>query len=202
MSNFDVWSSDVRLTWNLTGSLLESFWDDPLALIRMSWSRGASPPVGLILLRSVKARSNVVGMTWNLTCSPLEACRSYPCALFDEWRHRRFSPLRGLISPFERWWRVKRCRFDLKFGVEPFGGILRPSIGSDRRFDVFDTVAAWSSHSAVEGLKLGQMVSKWPKTSCVPLFWLFWRILQFLFDSDKIWCLKQLYLFVVGCDSM
>ena len=153
MSSFDVRSSDVRLTWNLTGSLLESFWDDPLAPIWVPWSRGASPPVGLILLRSIKTGSNVVGMTWNLTCSPLEACRSYPCALFDEWRHQRFSPPRGLISPFESWWRVKRCRFDLKFDMEPFGGILRPSIGSDRRFDVFDTVAAGSSYSAVGGLK-------------------------------------------------
>ena len=54
--------------------------------------------------------------------------------------------------------------------MEPFGGILRPSIDSDRRFDVFDIVAVGSSHSAVGGLKLGQMVSKWPETSCVPLF--------------------------------
>ena len=69
MSSFDVRSSDVRLTWNLTGSLLESFWDDPLALIWVQWSRGASPPIGLILLRSIKTGSNVVGMTWNLTCS-------------------------------------------------------------------------------------------------------------------------------------
>ena len=117
--------------------------------------------------------SNVVGMTRNFTCSPLEACRSYPCALFDEWRNRRFSPPRGLISPFESCWRVKRCRFDLKFGMDPFGGILRSSIGSDQRFDVFDTVAAGSSRLAVGGLKLGQMVSKWPETSCVPFFWPF-----------------------------
>ena len=68
--------------------------------------------------------------------------------------------------------RVKRCRNDLKFDIEPFGGILRPSIGSDRRFDVFDTVAVGSSRSAVGGLKLGQMVSEWLETSCVPFFWL------------------------------
>ena len=184
MSSFDVRSSDVWLNWNLTGSLLESFWDDPLAPIWMPWSRGAPPLVGLILIRSVKARSNVVGMTWNLTCSPLEACRRDSCTLFDEWRHRGFSPPRGLISQFESWWRVKRCRFDLKFDVEPFGGILRPSIGSNWRFDIFDTIAPASSCSAIGGLKLGQMVSKWPETSCVPLFWLFCRILQFLFDFD------------------
>ena len=160
MSSFDVRSSDVRLTWNLTGSLLESFWDDPLAPIWMSWSWGDLPPVGLILLPSVKTGSNVVEMTWNLMCSPLEACRSYSCVLFDDWRHQRFSPPGGFISPFESWWRVKRCRFDLKFDMEPFGGILRPSIDSDRRFDVFDTVAVGSSRSAVGGLKLGQMVSK------------------------------------------
>ena len=65
---------------------------------------------------------------------------------------------------------VKRCQFDLKFDVEPFEGILRPSIGSDRRFVIFNTVAAGSSCSAVGGLKLGQMVSKWPETSCVPFF--------------------------------
>ncbi|XXG62825.1 hypothetical protein AAC387_Pa05g1129 [Persea americana] len=65
--------------------------------------------------------------------------------------------------------RVKRCRFDLKFDMEPFGGILRPSIDSDRRFDVFDIVAVGSSLSAVGGLKLGQMVSKWPETSSVVL---------------------------------
>ena len=159
MSSFDVRSSDVRLTWNLTGSLLESFWDDPLAPILMPWSRGVSPPVGLILLRSVKIGSNVVGMTWNLTCSLLEVCRSYSCVLFDEWQHQRFSSRGGLISPFESWWRVKRCWFDLKFDVEPFECILRPSIGSDRRFDVFDTVAVGSSSSAVGGLKLGQIVS-------------------------------------------
>ena len=47
---------------------------------------------------------------------------------------------------------------------------MRPSIGSDRRFDVFNTVAAGSSRSAVGGLKLGQIVSKWPETSCVPFF--------------------------------
>lgn len=164
MSSFDVWSSDVRLTWNLTWSLLESFWDDPLAPIWMPWSRGALPPVGLILLRSVKTGPNVVRMIWNLTCCPLEACRSYSCVLFDEWRHWRFSPPGGLISPFESWWSVKRCRFDLKFDVEPFGGILRPSIGSDWRFDVFDIVAAGSSRLAVGGLKLGQMVSKLPET--------------------------------------
>ena len=157
MSLFNVKSTDVRLSWNLTGSLLESFWDDLLASIWMPWSRGALPPVGLILFPSVKAGSNVVEMTWNLTCSPLEACRSYPCALFDEWRHRWFSPPRGLISPVKSWWRVKRCRFNLKFGVEPFGGILSPSIGSDKRFDVFDIVAAGSSCLAVGGLKLGQM---------------------------------------------
>ena len=148
MPRFNVRSIDVRLTWNLTGNLLESFWDDPLAPIWMPWSWGASPPVGLILLRSIKTGSNVVGMTWNLTCSPLEACRSYPCALFDEWRHRWFSPPRGLISPFESWWRVKRCRFDLKFDVEPFGGILRPSIGSNRRFDVFNIVVAGRANFA------------------------------------------------------
>ena len=119
MSSFDVRSSDVRLTWNLTGSLLGSFWDDPLAPIWVSWSRGALPPVGLILLQSVKAGSNVVEMTWNLTCSLLEACRSYSCVLFNEWRHQRFSSPGGLILPFESWWRVKRCRFDLKFDVEP-----------------------------------------------------------------------------------
>ena len=156
---------------------MESFWDGPLAPIWVPWSRGALPPVGLILLRSVKARSIVVRMTRNLTCSPLEACRSYPCALFDEWRHQRFSPPRCLISPFESWWRVKRCRFDLKFGMELFGGILRPSIGSDKKFVVFDTVAAGSSYSAIGGLKLGQMVSKWPETSCVPFFWLLWKSL-------------------------
>ena len=146
--------------------------------------------------------SNVVGMTWKLTCSPLEACRSYSCVSFDEWWHQRFSPLGGLISPFESWWRVKRCRFDLKFDVEPFGSILRPSIGSNCRFDIFDTVAAGSSRLTVGGLTLSQMVSKWPETSCVSLFSLFWKILQFFFDFDKIWCLKQLCLFVVGCDSM
>ena len=129
-------------------------------------------------------------------CSPLEACRSYPCALFDEWQHRWSSPPRGLISSFESWWEVKRSRFDLKFDVEPFGGILRPSIGSDRRFVIFDAVAEGSC-SAVGGLKLGQMVSKWPETSCVLFFWLFLRILQFLFDSDKIWWLK-LYLLIYG----
>ncbi|XXG88476.1 hypothetical protein AAC387_Pa12g0679 [Persea americana] len=37
--------------------------------------------------------------------------------------------------------------------MEPFGGILRPSIGSDQRYDVFDTVAIRSSRSAVGGLK-------------------------------------------------
>ncbi|KAJ8627664.1 hypothetical protein MRB53_020971 [Persea americana] len=42
--------------------------------------------------------------------------------------------------------------------MEPFGDILRPSRGSDRRFDVFDTVAVGSSGSAVGGLKLGQIV--------------------------------------------
>ena len=40
--------------------------------------------------------------------------------------------------------------FDLKFDVEPFGGILRPSIGSDRRFDVFDTVAAGAPAQPLE----------------------------------------------------
>ena len=33
------------------------------------------------------------------------------------------------------------CRFDLKPDMEHFGGIQIPSIGSDRRFDVFDAVA-------------------------------------------------------------
>ena len=142
MSSFDIRSTDVRLTWNLIGSLLESFWDDPLAPISMSWSRGAPLPGGLILFLSVKAGSNVVGIIWNLTCSPLEACRSYPSSLFDEWWPRWFSPPRGLILLLESWWRVKRCRFDLKFDVEPFRGILRPSIGPDLGFDVFDTVTA------------------------------------------------------------
>ena len=32
--------------------------------------------------------------------------------------------------------------FDLKLDMELFGGILRPSIGSDRRFNIFDIVAA------------------------------------------------------------
>ena len=69
MSSFDIRSTDVRLTWNLAGSLLESFWDDPLAPILMPWSRGASPPVGLILRQSAKTGPNVVGMTWNLRWS-------------------------------------------------------------------------------------------------------------------------------------
>ena len=128
-------------------------------------------------MSSFDVRSSDVRLTWNLTGSLLESCRSYSCTLFDEWQHQRFSPPGGLILPFESWWRVKRCRFDLKFDMEPFGGILRPSIDSDRRFDVFDTIAAGSSRSAVGGLKLGQMVSKWPETSCVPFFWLLWKIL-------------------------
>ena len=37
---------------------------------------------------------------------------------------------------------VKCCLFDLKLDMEPFGGIMRPSIGSYRRFDVFNTIAA------------------------------------------------------------
>ena len=137
MSRFDVRSSDVRLTWNLTGNLLESFWDDPQALSLKPWSRGASP-------------------------------------------------LRGLIWQFQGWWRIKRCRFDLKLDVEPFGCILRPSLGSDQRFCVSDVVAASSFFSAVGEAKLGQMILKWPETSCVLLFWASWEILQFLFDSDKI----------------
>ena len=63
MSSFDVRSTNVRLTLNLTRSLLESFLDDPLAPIWMPWSQGAPLPVGLILFPSVKVRSNVVGMT-------------------------------------------------------------------------------------------------------------------------------------------
>ena len=63
--------------------------------------------------------------------------------------------------------------------MEPFGGILRPSIGSDQRFDVFDTVANGSSGSAVGGLKLGQIVSKWPEISCVPSFGYFERSCSF-----------------------
>ena len=86
MSSFDIRSSDVRLTWNLTGSLLESFWDDPLAPIWVPWSRRAPPQVGLILLPSVKTGSNIFGMTWNLMCSPLEACKSHLCTLFGKWR--------------------------------------------------------------------------------------------------------------------
>ena len=56
--------------------------------------------------------------------------------------------------------------------MEPFGGILRPSVGFDRRFDVFNTAAAESSCSAAEEVKLGQMMLKWFETSGVPLFWL------------------------------
>ena len=81
---------------------------------------------------------------------------------------------------------VKRCRFDLKLDVEPFGCILRSSIGSDRRYGVSDAGAAGNSYLVVGEVKLGQMCLKWPETSCVFLSWLSGRILQFLFDSDKI----------------
>ena len=85
---------------------------------------------------------------------------------------------------------VKRCRNDLKFDVEPFGCILRSSTGLDRRSGVSDAGAAESSCLAIGGVKLGQMTLEWPETSCVLFFWLSWRILQFLFDSDKIGLLE------------
>ena len=37
---------------------------------------------------------------------------------------------------------VKRCRFNLKFDIEPFKSILRPSIGSSRRSDVSNDVVS------------------------------------------------------------
>ena len=56
---------------------------------------------------------------------------------------------------------VKRCWFDFKHDMEPFGGILRPSIGSDQRFEVFDTVAAGSADFAGAISFLGQTMSEW-----------------------------------------
>ena len=47
--------------------------------------------------------------------------------------------------------------------MEPFGGILRPFIGSDRRFDVFDTVTAERADFAAAVSLLGQMMSEWPE---------------------------------------
>lgn len=72
----------------------------------------------------------------------LEVSWNYPCTLFDEWWPLWFSPLRGLILLFDGWWGVKRCRFDLKFDIEPFGNILRLCIGSNRRPNVFGAVVA------------------------------------------------------------
>ena len=45
--------------------------------------------------------------------------------------------------------------------MEHFRGILGPSIGSDRRFDVFDTVAAGRADYAVAVSFLGQTMSEW-----------------------------------------
>ena len=46
--------------------------------------------------------------------------------------------------------------------MEPFGDILRSSIGSYRRFDVFDTVAAGRVDFAAAVSFLGQTMSEWP----------------------------------------
>ena len=151
----------------------------------------------------IEVRPNGVEMAQNFMCSSFLAILKDLAVFVWFWQDLKPEAALPVCS---------RMRLHIAFYVDeakwhfwcrqPFGGILRPSIGSYWRFDVFDTVAAGSSCSAIGRLKLGQTMLKWPETSCVPLFWLFWEILQFLFDYDKIWCLKRLCLFVIGCGSI
>ena len=59
---------------------------------------------------------------------------------------------------------VKRRRFNLKFDIEPFGSILRLSIGSDRRPDVIGAVPVGRADFATAVSFLGQTMSEWPET--------------------------------------
>ena len=70
--------------------------------------------------------------------------------------------------------------------MEPFGGVLRPSIGSDQRFVIFYPVAVRRSCLAVRGLKLGQIVSKWPETSCDSSFGYFERSVVFVWFCQDL----------------
>ena len=58
---------------------------------------------------------------------------------------------------------VKRCRFDLKFDIELFGSILRLSISSNRRLDVFGAVTTRRVDFAIAISFLGQTMSEWPE---------------------------------------
>ena len=91
----------------------------------------------------------------------------------------------------------------LEFDVELLSDILRPTVCSVLWNKVFSFTAIGSSYSAARRVKLGQMKSKFPKTSCILFLWLFWMILKFLDDSDNIWCLLEVaLLIVVGCSFM
>ena len=51
-----------------------------------------------------------------------------------------------------------------------FGGILSPSVGSDQRFDIFDTVVAGGADFAAAVSILGQTMSECLKHDVEPLF--------------------------------
>ena len=84
-----------------------------------------------------------------------------------------------LLRLFPFW--VKRCRNGLKFDVEPSSGILGPTMSYVFWVRVSGFTTTRSSCSTARRVKLDQIMSKWPETSCVLFLLLSWRILQFFF---------------------
>ena len=138
----DVRSNDVQLTWNLTGGLLKIFWDNPPALIYVSWSRWTLSPRDLILLPGAEVESNDVEMTQDFICSSFGVSWDNPYALFGEWWFRRSLLPEGLDLLLKDWCWGKTMSNWLEIWHRVFWKYLRPSTGSYWKIDVINAPVA------------------------------------------------------------
>lgn len=173
------------MIWNLICSPFEVFWYHPLAKIWKWWLRRSSSPKDWCWVKWCW-----VDLKFNIEPF-MSILRSYLGS--NRWNDVYGVVVSKRVGFVERRMRLlyfKRCRDGMKFDVEPPSGILRPHNYSILGNRVSCTGIVERSCLATRKEKLGQMVLKWPGNWCVHFSRIYWRILSFLCDFEKIRFLK------------